>query len=455
MDIDIHEVVGAVSPVSAEISNPGFPIRKISTDTRTLEKDDLFFALQGPKFDGHHFVREAFEKGSRNFVLSKQDGLPKEFLRSANFLFVPDTLRAYGDLARHCRKKFSIPAVAVTGSAGKTTVKELTAHLLSSKFAVLKNRGTENNLVGVPKTLFQLEASHQVIVVEMGTSQPGEIERLSSIISPQIGASHLEKLRNLEGVKEEKLSLVNHLERGGILVVNGEDPLLKEVPGGVHKVLRVGFSKENNDFFAAQGWCHEKGSSFYLNGKDLMETPLLGRHNILNCLLAIAVAVFLGVELETIRKLLSSFKPVSGRLQLKNIEGILFLDDTYNANPHSFQSALETLKEFKIREKKGVVCGDMLELGEQSEMLHRELGAFLAGSLFDFVVAAGPLSKYTVDEALKKGFDAKRIHHAKDSLQAGKICRGLCSPGDMVLVKGSRGMQMEKVFECFITSSIR
>ncbi len=460
MDISFEEILRAVGPKTSLIARSDLPIHKVSTDTRTLEKDDLFVALSGERFDGHDFIGEAFKKGARSFVISKKEAMLPEYKETANFILVEDTLTAYGDLARFYRQKFQIPAIAVTGSSGKTTVKELIAHILSQKFNVLKNRGTENNQIGVPKTLLQLESSHEILVVEMGTNTPGEIDRLGAILNPQmgvitqIGQAHLDGLKDLEGVKEEKLKLMSHLERGGVLVLNGQDPLLKEVTSGVHKIVRVGFSQNEGHFSAAQIWCHEKGTSFYLNGKDLFETQLIGRHNVLNCLLAVAVCECLGLELGLVQKGLASFKPVPGRLQLKNVGGVLFLDDSYNANPTSFRSALEALKEFKIREKKGVVCGDMLELGDKAEAFHRELGALVAGFLFDFVIAAGPLSGYLVDEALKSGFDPKRIHHVKDSKEAGQLCQSYCQAGDMVLVKGSRRMHMEKVFECFIPSSI-
>ncbi len=461
MDIKISDVLKAVEGrlLSALEQEP--PLGRVSTDTRTLGKDDLFFALKGPHFDGHDFVKEAFEKGARSFVVSEAKNLPEEIKKNTFVIQVPDTLKAYGDLAKFFRQKFKIPAIALTGSSGKTTVKELIAHTLSSRFKTLKNRGTENNLVGVPKTIFGLENSHEVLVLEMGTSQPGEIERLSSIIAPQIaivtqiGQAHLEGLKTQEGIREEKLKVLNYVERGGVVILNGQDPLLKNVSSGVHKILRAGFQKEGNDLTAEQLWCHEGGSSFYLNGKDLFETQLIGRHNILNSLFAILTAVSLGIDLPSIQKAISSFKAVPGRLNLKNVEGIFFLDDSYNSNPGSFRASLETLKEFKIRERKGVVCGDMLELGESSEKFHREMGELIAGLLFDFVIAAGPLSKYLVDEAVKNGFDSGRIFHVKDSTEAGKLCREIAVAGDRVLVKGSRGTHMEKVFECFITSSIR
>lgn len=468
MAVDTVEILKSTEGKALGLFDEARPVNRVSTDTRTLEKNDAFFALSGLNFNGHDFIQAAFDKGARHFVVSNAARVSAEVKKSANIIVVPDVLTAYGNLAKYHRQKFKIPAVAITGSSGKTTVKELTAHILSQKFNVLKNHGTENNLVGVPKTLLLLDQTHEVIVTEIGTNQPGEIERLSSIVSPQIGAitmighSHLEGLKNIEGVKAEKLKIVSHLERGGVLILNGQDPSLKGVQSGTHRTLRVGFTKDC-DLVAEQIWCHENGSSFYIDKfiheprieKTLFETQLIGRHNIMNCLFAILTASALGMRLETIRKAIASFKSVPGRLQLKKIGDIQFIDDTYNSNPGSFRAALELLKEFKIRDRKAVVCGDMLELGESSEALHREIGGIVADVLFDYVIAAGPQSKYLVDEALVRGFDAKRIHHVKNSAEAGRLLGELAIPGDMVLVKGSRGMKMEKVFECFTTSSTR
>lgn len=459
MDIKIGEVQGAVGGKPLDPLNESFSIRKVSMDTRTLAANDLFFALEGLRFDGHDFIEEAFEKGARNFVVSKANGVPLSRRKSANFLVVEEPLKAYGDLARVFRQKFRIPAIAITGSSGKTTVKELVAHLLSARFRVLKNRGTENNFVGVPKTLFQLEEGHEVLVVELGTNSPGEIERLSSIVQPQvaiitqIGPVHLERLKDVQGVREEKLKVLNHLERGGILILNGLDPLLQNVQSGVHKILWGGIAKDGNGCEAEEIRCHEDGTSFSI-GQNRIDTPLIGRHNVQNCLLALLAASALGVDFSSIQKSLAGFKPPPGRLVIRDVGGIRFMDDTYNANPHSFRAALETLKEFKIRERKGVVCGDMLELGERAEAFHRELGVLISQMLFDFVIAAGPFSKHLVEEALKNGFDPSRIHHVPDSVEAGRLCRKIAAPGDWILVKGSRGAQMERVFECFTNSSI-
>ena len=459
MDISVREILTATQGQWIGTTAAASRVGGVSTDTRTIEKGDVFFALEGQRFDGHDYLREAAQKGARCFVVSKTPDL-SEFKEPSGLILVADTLTAYGDLAKFYRQKFKIPAIAITGSAGKTTVKELVAHVLQRRFKVLKNRGTENNLVGVPKTLLQLEKGHEVVVLEMGTNQPGEIDRLSSMIAPQlgiltqIGLAHLEGLKTQEGIKEEKLSVLNHIERGGVLILNGQDPLLRDVQSGVHRIRRVGLSKEGSDRTAEQVWCHEEGCSFYVEGA-LFETSLIGRHNVVNCLYAIEAALALGMPLDKIQEALRSFKAVSGRMNVKNIDGIFFLDDSYNSNPNSFRAALETLKDFKMRGRKGVVCGDMLELGARAEELHRDIGTGMADLLFDFVIATGPFSKYLVEGALKQGFDPKRITHVKDSVEAGKVCREIALPGDRILVKGSRGMQMEKVFECFITSSIR
>ena len=193
----------------------------ISTDSRTARAGNLFFALKGECFDGHDFLKQALERGIKNFVVSDQSKILPWMNNAAHFIWVSDTLKAYGDFAAIWRERFKIPAVAVTGSSGKTTVKELIAHLLSPHFKVLKNRGTENNLVGVPKTLFCLEKNHAVLVVELGTNHPGEIDRLASLLTPdigvitQIGSAHLEGLGSLEDVCREKLSLMNHLRKVG------------------------------------------------------------------------------------------------------------------------------------------------------------------------------------------------------------------------------------------------
>ncbi len=462
MEIKFSEILEATRGRALGPVQERQTVRRVSTDSRLLEKGDAFFALIGDRFDGHDFIAEVLSKGAACVIVSDEKRVPPALKKDAGIFVVEDTLRAYGDLAAFYRQQFKIPVIAITGSSGKTTVKELVAQVLSTRFRVLKNRGTENNLVGVPKTLLQIEETHEVAVLELGTNRPGEIDRLASLVRPEIGVlthighSHLEGLGSIQGVREEKLRLLHHLERGGLLLLNGTDPLLQDAQSGAHKVFRLGFSKDTDELAAKEVWSHENGSAFSLDGDARrFETPLVGRHNIVNCLFAVMIGRVFGIEDALIQGALAEFKPVPGRLNMKSIADIVFLDDSYNSNPSSFRVALETLKSFKIRGKKGVVCGDMLELGAQSEALHRQLGSLIAASLFDFVIAAGPQSAHLVDEVLKAGYPASRIEHAKDASAAGALCRQRASAGDMVLVKGSRGMQMERVFECFITSSTR
>ncbi len=441
MDIDISKFKQALQS-------------RISTDTRFIEKNDVFFAFKGEKFDGHDFLMEAFEKGARTFVVSDKAKIPSLLRSQARILEVKDTVTAYGDWAAYVRTQFKIPFVAVTGSVGKTTAKELVAHFLKCKYKVLHNRGTENNLIGVPKTLLQLDDTYEAAVLELGTNAPGEIERLASLVKPQVGIltqigfCHLEGLGSVEGVKKEKLGLVPHIEHGGLLLLNGEDPRLADVQSSVHRVVRVGFSKPVCDVTAEQIEIHENGTSFKLNGKEHFETQLIGRHNLIHILFAIEVARHLGVELPAMQQSLASFKAVPGRLQIKKTNGLIFIDDSYNSNPTSFEAALETLKNMKVDGRKAVVCGDMLELGEHTEKLHRQLGQRLAQLKPSYIVTTGPNCKYLVDEATKAGYDAQRIFNTAHSMEAGQILKNQAQPGDVVLVKGSRGMAMEKVLTC-------
>jgi UDP-N-acetylmuramoyl-tripeptide--D-alanyl-D-alanine ligase len=433
------------------------PIR-VSTDTRSLKAGDTFFALKGPHFDGHDFLKTAIEKGAAQLVISDLTKVPAGSQTKVQVIHVKDTMTAYGDLAAEIRAQFSIPSVAITGSSGKTTVKELTAHLLSKNRKILKNIGTENNLVGVPKTIFGLDAEHETLVLEMGTSLPGEIDRLASLIKPdigiltQIGYSHLSGLGGLEGVRAEKLGLLRHLKAGGVLIVNGEDPQLEGVCHPAGRTVRVGFDAARADFSADQISSSASGTFFRLNAGLEFKTKLYGRHNVLNCLLAIAAATELGMTPADLQEGLLTFRSVPGRLELKSLAGIDFLNDTYNANPTSFEAALQVFKEFEALGKKGIVCGDMLELGPEAEMLHRRIGKYLAACGVDWVIATGPLCRYLAQDAVKSGLDPKKIEFASDSLEAGRLCRQRAACGDVVLVKGSRGMKMEKVFECFTTS---
>lgn len=453
MDLDFLEIIQATGGILCGPPSSK-SVRKICTDSRSIQKGDVFFAISGPRYDGHDFIGQAFGQGIDHFVISNEKKLPHSLKDKASVIQVRDVLTAYGDLAKYYRKKMSVQVIAITGSCGKTTVKELVWRTLSLKHTVLKNQGTENNLVGVPKTIFELDKTHEILVLELGTNQPGEIDRLSSIAMPdmaiitQIGDSHLEGLKDKASVKIEKLSLIKHLKKSGPVFLNGEDAFLDDVTSQDHQVIRVAHSAEISNIRAENVLLLQDGTTFDVDGQPF-QTKLVGRHNVVNALFALAVARNLGIPDSEITKALSMFEPVPGRMKLRQAGKVNFIDDSYNSNPTSFQASLEALKEFKSTEKKAVVCGDMLELGELSKEFHQVLGRYAATLGLKFIIAVGPWSKFLVQAAIEQGFDSKQVFHLEDSYKAGVLCRKLAEPGQLILVKGSRGMKMEKVFEAF------
>lgn len=436
-----------------------FKSLRVSTDTRSIRPGDVFFALKGERFDGHDFIAQALSKGAGTIVYSRPE-CRVDSDASVKWIPVDDTLRAYGDWAAQARLQRGIPVVAVTGSSGKTTVKEMLAHVLSGSLAVHKTHGTENNLVGVPKTIFECPSGSRAMVLELGTSFPGEIARLSAIAQPdqaivtRVGPSHLQGLGSIEGVLREKLSIAEGLRKDGVLWLNADDPVLAAVrPTGV-RVMRAGQEGSGADLTARAVREEAEVIRFEAEG-CAFRLPCLGRHNVSNALLVLGAAKAFGLTAAQVAGRLESFRPVSGRLAVRRIESYTFLDDTYNANPLSFEAALAALAAYPSRGRKLAVAGDMLELGEQSEQFHRQLGRQAAQARLDGWITAGERCRAAADEAVRAGMDASAVCACADSAQAAEALRAVIRPGDVVLVKGSRGMKMEKVFECFSPSYTR
>jgi UDP-N-acetylmuramoyl-tripeptide--D-alanyl-D-alanine ligase len=312
----------------------------------------------------------------------------------------------------------------------------------------------------VPKTIFALEPSHEILVLELGTNLPGEIARLTEIAAPdtaivtRIGPSHLQGLGTIEGVRAEKLSIARGLKPGGTLWVNGDDPLLKDARVENAPVRRVSAGDPGADLLAQDVSVDGEGTRFRV-GSISFRLPCLGRHNVLNALLVLGVARGFGMTDAAVAERLAGFRPVGGRLEVRRIEGLTFLDDSYNANPVSFEAALNALAEFPAAGKKIVVAGDMLELGPGSPEFHRALGRRAAEKNFDFFLTAGPRQREAADEAVRAGLPASRVRACLDAAEAGVALRSLAASGDVILVKGSRGMKMETVIACFLPSYIR
>lgn len=427
----------------------------VSTDSRTIKDGELFVAISGENFDGHDFIGRAVKKGAAGVIVSS-----KKVIRSfdpgcgAFLVAVADTIEALGQLAHFHRDRFDIPAIAVTGSNGKTTTKEMIAAVLGRRWRPLKNSGTQNNLIGVPLTLFNLSDAYSSLVVELGTNHWGEIKRLARISRPNIGIitnigpSHLEHLADLDGVYRAKKELLDFLGRGDIVLLNGDDAYLRRFRGRGPKVLRFGIN-EKADFTAeeihqeAGGWSFKSGGESYL-----LRVP--ARHDIYNALAAISIGTLFGVPAEKMREALSDYVSLDKRMVKGIIKGIEFIDDTYNSNPLSMKNAIATLSDYAAKGSKILVSGDMLELGKKSAYYHSEIGELAAGSDIDKFISVGRLARNSFVAAKKKGM--RDAWFCKTKEEAVSILQKVAKPDDVVLVKGSRGMRMEEVIKCFIIS---
>jgi len=415
----------------------------ISIDSRTIKEGELFIALKGSRFDGHDFLREALGKGSGAIVTRYLE----ESIQGKTIIYVDDTLEALQKIARYMRLKRNIPIVAVTGSNGKTTTKELTALILGTRYRVLKNKGNLNNNIGLPLSLTGIHDSDEIGVLEMGASAPGEIKDLCEIAMPQYGvltnisAVHLEGFRDIENVRKTKLELLNYAD---VAVVNADDPFLVE---GVRKsgfrgwVVRYGI-KNYAEIRATHIRLRKKGSVFYLRTAE--NTPLevhpkiSGMFNIYNILAAASIGYLFNIDLEDMKQAIDSFTGIPMRLEVKDINGIKVISDVYNANPASMECALQEL----ARIGKGrtiAVLGDMLELGAYEQEAHRKIGRLLQELAIDIFIAVGPCMACAAKEF--KG----RVYEVEFAEAAGRLLREIYKKGDTVLIKGSRSMNMEKV----------
>lgn len=438
--------------ISGRINTAAIP--RISIDSRQIKPGEAFIAIKGNNFDGHDFIKQAINKGA-GAVVVQGSGFRIQLTGKAPFIVVKDTVKALGDIARFQREKFDIPVIAVTGSNGKTTTKEMIAHVLSAKFNVLKNIGTKNNHIGLPLTLVNLNKDHDMAVLEVGTNHFGEVAYLADICRPNIGVvtnigpSHLEHFRNLRSIFKEKLSLMEFLKAPFISILNSDDNFLgKQTLKKTKKPLILGFGiKNKSDFFVSDVFDRNGKFEFKVNRKYKFTLNTLGYYNIYNCLAALAVGRIFGMDYESISRRLSAFKFPQSRLSLIEFKNVKFIDDTYNSNPNSLKQALEALSDYNARGRKIFVMGDMLELGSSKELFHRQAG-LNAARVCDVLITVGNLSKIAARVAKKSGIDTKNIFTCESALEARDILLNEVSldPADVVLVKGSRSMKMEEVF---------
>lgn len=439
--------------------DPGMPLESIGTDSRTIKQGELFVALVGERFDGHRFVKDALAKGAGGALVTEsyvKQAMPPGTAGQACVIAVSDTLEALGDLAAFHRRRMPASVVAITGTNGKTTTKEMTAAVVGQTFHVLKTSGNFNNLVGLPLTLLGLTDAHEWAVLELGMNHPGEIRRLAEISEPQvgvitnIGSGHLEGVRDIEGVMKAKGELLEGLDDGGTAIVNIDDVrICKLVENFEGRVVSFGMhgSAEVSAVPVSQTASSTVFDLCWFDQSVRVRLRIPGRGAIYNALAAAAVGYRLGLSMQEVKKGLESAEILPGRMEIIPLPGgIHLIDDTYNANPDSMMQALETLRELKGNGRGILVCGDMLELGEHAEKAHRDLGVLAARVGLARLYAAGEFADTVARAAVAAGMDPG---HALVGSHAEilKALNGRLGPGDWVLVKGSRLSAMETVVE--------
>jgi UDP-N-acetylmuramoyl-tripeptide--D-alanyl-D-alanine ligase len=466
---EVLEVTGA-RPVSGEAPRPlRGGVRRLCTDSREARRGDLFIALKGERFDGHRFVATALRRGAVGAVVQEPVAIGPLAARSRGrargrglsaplLLRVSDTLAAFQQLASYHRSRFQIPLVAVTGSNGKTTSKEMVALVLAERGTVLKTEGNLNNRVGVPQTLLRLTTRHEAAVIEMGVDRKGQTTRLCEIARPtiglitNIGPDHLEFFGTLEASAQAKGELLDLLPQDGAAVLNADDAFYDYLASRARcPVVSFGLA-QSAQVRAVDVVPSPTGMTFQLllpaqaRGTRVL-LPAHGAHNLSNALAAAAVGQALGMSGAAIARGLARFKPAAMRSQVVAWKGIRIINDCYNANPASMKAAIALLVELAAGSRTIAVLGDMLELGPETQTLHREVGAYLAERGVSRLIACGALGRSLAKGARAAGLASDRIEEAADAAAAAEIVRKLVQPGDVVLVKASRGMKMEQVIE--------
>lgn len=454
--LTLSELVRAVNGEFL-LGDPRGVINAVSIDTRSLRKGDYFFALSGKNFDGHNYLIQAIEKGAAGLVVSRKDiDIGNPFPAPPAIVCVKDTQAALGDLAAFLRRKWDIPVVAVTGSNGKTTTKEMLSSILRQKGPALSTSGNLNNQIGLPLTIFNLNKAHEFAIVEMGTSWPGEIGRLAKITAPDIGIitnigmTHLENFKTDENVFKEKSELIDALPASGTAVLNADDPFLAKAAARLGKKA-VTFGIENKADVTCKNlklWPGNPAFELVVGGRAIttITLPVFGRFNVYNALAAAAAAWKLGMSPVFIKNGLESFVVPNMRMNVINlISGATLVVDAYNANPSSMQSAMRTFAEsFQDRDKVAVL-GDMLELGDASREEHKKLGQFVDMMPFSHVHFFGPMSVFA-HAAVKEG---KSTHHENKDHLINDI-KNLVSSNTAVFFKASRGMHFEEIIDALL-----
>jgi UDP-N-acetylmuramoyl-tripeptide--D-alanyl-D-alanine ligase len=430
-------------------AEPKLEATGFSTDSRTLNEGEAFVAIRGLNFDGHDFIQDAFEAGASLAIVSDEGAL-----RGKPGVVVHDTVKALGDMAhRHRWSPPLIPWLAVTGSNGKTTTRAMISLILTRRGTVASSPRNYNNYIGLPLSILSRPDDAWVGVLELGTSSRGEIARLTEISTPTVGIitsvsnAHLEELGTLEAVAEEKACIFDRLPHDGLAIYPVDDPYVEILRKHISvRGASFGIGK-NADMVAENVHTGLEGVSFTVRGVKI-KLPLLGLHNVRNCLAALLAVEHMGISLSDAAESLRKVQPVSGRLELIHTPYHTILNDVYNANPASLKAAVDVMDSFGGR--RVIIIGDMLELGGKSKILHRDAGLYMAKKGIEVILAVGKMS-LTLAEAAANANSRSIVRHFRNVQAILRKDEHYVQPGDVILVKGSRGMQMEKIISTLLT----
>lgn len=428
-------------------------VLSISTDSRTLQPGDLYVPLQGERFDGHDFIWEAVSRGAMGFLTSWSYTQEDDLV----IIQVRDCLAALQALARELRNRSSYRTVGLTGSTGKTSTKDFLKSILARRFKVWANPKSYNNEVGLPLTILAADSQDQILIAELGMRGEGQITQLCEIVRPdmgivtRIGPVHLETLGSEDRIARAEGELVEAIPETGLVVLNRDDRWFPYMAGKARgRVVSYGMDSEAEVRATDIELDQEARPSFQLVSRDrrtVVKLEVIGEHNVANALAAAALADELGVSMEEIREGLQEAQLSGMRMEMVRVDGIRIINDAYNANPMSMKAALRTLSHMGKRARTIALLGDMLELGEKAVYYHREIGREVVEQKIDFLIAVGDLSKYIYEAALEAGLEQKRALLVDSLDDAAKEIKKILSSGDVLLIKASRAIGLERVLE--------
>ena len=445
MEMTFDELLNAIDgEVIVKGNNSNF--NKLCIDTRKIEKDNVYLAIKGANFNGNDFAIKALEAGASIVIVDELNFNLNDIKENGNVIKVKNTREALLNLAKFYREKLGLKVIGVTGSTGKTSTKDLIAALLSAKYRVFKTKGNFNNDIGLPLMILELTSDIDVAVLEMGMSSLGEIELLAKVAKPDIGVitnvglSHIENLKTQENILKAKMEITAFFGKDNVLIVNGEDELLKNISSDVFKVKKIGYNHEY-DVYASNIILREEETEFLAHAfgeEAVFNLPMAGKHNVLNTMLAIEVSKSLNVSFEDMVRGVENLEATSMRLQVIKKQGLTIINDCYNASPDSMRSSLDVLSAYN-NNRKIAILGDMYELGDESEKSHFEVGKYAKDKVDTLIV----IGKYIKN--FKDGFNNDNIIMYNTKEECIKELENIIKLDDVVLVKASRGVKLEDV----------